>query len=400
MPKRVAFIHPDLGIGGAEQLIVSLALALKSRGYEVKIYTPYHDPTHCFPETKDGSLTVEVRGNWFPRTILGRGVAFCSYVRMLLATLFVVMYGGWFDAVVVDQVSAVLPILKLSQAKSVFYCHYPDKLLSTDRRSCLKRLYRMPLDWLEGFGLKMADNVLVNSEFTKETVERAFSLPATNNLQVLYPCVNTNPTTQPSPPDPLCLQPYFLSLNRYERKKNIALAIQAYALGLAKKRVRLFIAGGYDSRLDENVRHFEELVTLAKSLGLRTDTPNMLDSTRSEAQVVFLKNVTEEEKCSLICFSIAILYTPSNEHFGIVPLEAMIQEKPVLASNSGGPKETVVDGESGFLLNEDPFQWSKVMTTLVQEPERARSMGVWARSRVMKIFSFSSMAERLQKVIG
>ena len=242
--------------------------------------------------------------------------------------------------------------------------------------------------------------MLVNSEFTKETVERAFSLPATNNLQVLYPCVNSNSSTQPSPPDPLCLQPYFLSLNRYERKKNIALAIQAYALGLAKQRVRLFIAGGYDSRLDENVRHFEELVALAKSLGLRTDTPNVLDNTRREAQVVFLKNVTEEEKSSLICFSIAILYTPSNEHFGIVPLEAMIQEKPVLASNSGGPKETVVDGESGFLLNEDPFQWSKAMTTLAQEPERAKSMGVWARSRVVKIFSFSSMAERLQKVIG
>ena len=398
MPKRVAFIHPDLGIGGAEQLVISLALALKSKGYEVKIYTPYHDPDHCFPETKDGQLTVEVRGHWFPRSILGRGVALCAYIRMLLATLFVVMYGGWFDVIIVDQVSAVLPILKLSQAKSVFYCHYPDKLLSTDRRGLLKRLYRVPLDWLEGFGLKTADDVLVNSEFTKTTVERAFSLPATNNLQVLYPSVNTDIPTLQSPPSALALQPYFLSLNRYERKKNIALAIQAYAL--AKPRARLFIAGGFDPRLDENVQHFDELVTLAKSLSLLTDTPNTLETARPEAQVVFLRNVAEAEKSSLIHYSIAVLYTPSNEHFGIVPLEAMVRETPVLASNSGGPKETVVDGESGFLLSEDPVQWSKAMTTLVQEPERARSMGVWARSRVVKTFSFASMAERLQKVVG
>ena len=400
MPKRVAFIHPDLGIGGAEQLVVSLALALRSKGYDVKLFTPYHDPDHCFPETKDGTLSVEVRGNWFPRTILGRGVAFCAYVRMMLATLFVVMYGGWYDAIIVDQVSAVMPILKLSRAKAVFYCHFPDKLLSVDRSSYLKRLYRVPLDWLEEVGLNSADNVLVNSEFTKATVERAFRLPANNALQVLYPCVNTELPTLTPPPPSLSLQPYFLSLNRYERKKNIALAVNAFGLIAGKFKTRLFIAGGYDSRLTENVQHFDELVALAKSLGLRVDTPSSLDSLKPEAQVVFLRNIGEAEKDDVIRHSLAVLYTPSNEHFGIVPLEAMVREKPVLASNSGGPKETVVDGDSGFLLNEDAFQWSKAMTALIQEPERARNMGVWARARVQRTFSFPSMAENLQKVIG
>lgn len=52
----IAFIHPDLGIGGAEQLIVNLALALQNKGHTIKIYTPYHDPKHCFKETIDGTL--------------------------------------------------------------------------------------------------------------------------------------------------------------------------------------------------------------------------------------------------------------------------------------------------------------------------------------------------------
>jgi len=38
---------------------------------------------------------------------------------------------------------------------------------------------------------------------------------------------------------------------------------------------------------------------------------------------------------------IALIYTPTNEHFGIVPLEAMYMEKPVIACNSGGPTETI-----------------------------------------------------------
>lgn len=66
-PLRIAFIHPDLGIGGAEQLIINFALALKHEGHTVRIYTPFHDPEHCFKETIDGSLRVDVHGSLFPR---------------------------------------------------------------------------------------------------------------------------------------------------------------------------------------------------------------------------------------------------------------------------------------------------------------------------------------------
>ena len=45
----------------------------------------------------------------------------------------------------------------------------------------------------------------------------------------------------------------------------------------------------------------------------------------------------------------ALLYTPSGEHFGIVPLEAMHCRLPVVAVNDAGPKESVADGVTGFL---------------------------------------------------
>lgn len=49
---RIAIVHPDLGIGGAERLIVDAAVELKARGHEITIYTSHHDLNHCFPETK------------------------------------------------------------------------------------------------------------------------------------------------------------------------------------------------------------------------------------------------------------------------------------------------------------------------------------------------------------
>ena len=67
---KVAFIHPDLGIGGAERLVCDSALALKSSGHTVKIFTSHHDPSHCFAETRDGSLDVEAVGDFLPRQVL------------------------------------------------------------------------------------------------------------------------------------------------------------------------------------------------------------------------------------------------------------------------------------------------------------------------------------------
>jgi alpha-1,3/alpha-1,6-mannosyltransferase len=53
---KIAFVHPDLGIGGAEQLVVNLCLAAKANGYEPHIFTPRHHQS--FPETHDGTIII------------------------------------------------------------------------------------------------------------------------------------------------------------------------------------------------------------------------------------------------------------------------------------------------------------------------------------------------------
>ena len=52
--RRVVFFHPDLGIGGAERLIVDAAVGLQQRGHKVTIYTSHCDRRHCFEEVRDG----------------------------------------------------------------------------------------------------------------------------------------------------------------------------------------------------------------------------------------------------------------------------------------------------------------------------------------------------------
>ena len=90
----------------------------------------------------------------------------------------------------------------------------------------------------------------------------------------------------------------------------------------------LVIAGGYDERVSENVDHHVELVELARTL---------------ELKAIFLRSISNEQRIGLLRRTNILLYTPQNEHFGIVPLEACYLGCTVLACNSGGPLESLQD---------------------------------------------------------
>ena len=73
--------------------------------------------------------------------------------------------------------------------------------------------------------------------------------------------------------------------------------------------------------------------------------------------VVFLKSISNDQRLLLLENTDILLYTPENEHFGIVPVEAMHMGCIVIACNSGGPLESVADGETGYLLPPDEKKW-------------------------------------------
>lgn len=78
--------------------------------------------------------------------------------------------------------------LLLPGMRVLFYCHFPDLLLSR-RGSFIKALYRMPLDYLEEVATGSADLILVNSNFTAGVFGQTFKRLAVQGVQpaVLYP---------------------------------------------------------------------------------------------------------------------------------------------------------------------------------------------------------------------
>ncbi|GMP53143.1 hypothetical protein CsSME_00018699 [Camellia sinensis var. sinensis] len=356
-----AIIHPDLRIGnlsiyiygGAERLIVDAAMELASHGHNIHIFTSHHDRTRCFEETLAGTFPVTVYGAFLPRHIFYHLHAVCAYLRCIFVALCVFMWPS-FDVILANQVSVVIPLMKLKKStKVVFYCHFPDLLLA-QHTTILRRIYRKPIDFIEEVTTGMADLILVNSKFTASAFTNTFKQLDARGIKpaVLYPAVNF-----------FCLSLQicrlnFLSINRFERKKNIDLAISAFAT-LHTLEGDLLQGCGFDKRLRENVEYLEEL-----------------------------KNLAEREGVS-----------HQNEHFGIVPLEAMASHKPVIGCNSGGPIETIKNGVTGFLCDPSPQEFSLVMSKFIQDPQMAERMGAEARQHVIESFSTKIFGQHLNQIL-
>ena len=187
------------------------AVALQRRGHSVELFTSRHDPTRCFAETRDGQLTsrqrscpssfhahpalfhspgtlkTHVLGDSLPRSIFQSLHIILAILRQLHLTFALLLSLsplvpeslqpipklGQFDVFFVDQLSVCVPLLRwVLQTRVVFYCHFPDKLLSggwdvsvegteaagrpqkkeaVGLKEVLKGLYRIPVDTVEEF---------------------------------------------------------------------------------------------------------------------------------------------------------------------------------------------------------------------------------------------------------
>lgn len=272
------------------------------------------------------------------------------------------------------------------------------------------------------------------------TAEAVARLPETEKKEVklLDQIVYGRATNSRAPPVHL-----LTSINRYERKKNISLAIDAFAQlypspTASTPDVRLLVCGGYDPVNLENRDHYLELVASAKRAGctviqlnnrttgegkekrvtLEYAEPELANTinTQQGRIVYFLRSFTDLQRAWLLSHSTAVLYTPTNEHFGIVPIEAMFMRRPVIACRSGGPKESIVDwnaasersASTGFLCEPDVGEWTDAMRTVVQHAtaddanptHRPNAMGERGHERVLQRFHFDAFKRQIVQHIN
>jgi glycosyltransferase involved in cell wall biosynthesis len=148
--------------------------------------------------------------------------------------------------------------------------------------------------------------------------------------------------------------PLFVYLGRLKKYKRVDTVIRAFA-ALNVPSATLQIAGTGDYRAS--------LEGLVESLGL-------------SSRIEFLGFVPEDQKVHLLRRAWASVLASPKEGWGISNLEAAACGTPVIAANSPGIRESVIDGETGFLVpHDDPHAMAAAMRGLVQSPELVNVLG-------------------------
>ena len=97
---------------------------------------------------------------------------------------------------------------------------------------------------------------------------------------------------------------------------------------------------------------------------------------------------------------VALLPTLKPESFGRAAVEPQVMERPVIVSDHGGARETVVEGETGWRAPPGDLEaWVRAMTTAITVGgARRRAMGETAASRARRLYSVDAMCEATLEV--
>lgn len=251
--------------------------------------------------------------------------------------------------------------------------------------------------WIEKTALEMADAVIAVSGETKRDVERLFDVdPA--RLHVIYNGVDPGEYKRVTSRAALKRfgidekKPYLLFVGRITRQKGIIHLVRAIP----------YMDPGF------------QIVLCAAA----PDTPEIADEMKKSVEkardkrsdIIWIQEMVDKQAACELYSNAAVFCCPSiYEPFGIINLEAMACETPVVASAVGGIKEVVVDGETGFLvpveqMKESPFEpldadkFSRHLAArineLMKDPVLREKFGKAGRKRAEEKFSWSKIAQQ------
>jgi glycosyltransferase involved in cell wall biosynthesis len=198
--------------------------------------------------------------------------------------------------------------------------------------------------------------------------------------EVLYPAVEVEKfTSKPS-------ERYFLYPSRIAPEKELEYAIEAFKLFANRKNPK----PGAAKTDGQNWK-----LVIAGALSKRPEHHAYLKKMRSicTPDVEIKTNVGDWELRDLYSRCTAVLYTPVNEDYGLVPLEAMASGKPCIARNEGGPKETIHEGRDGYLVN-SIWEMAGKMELLANDPQHCVEMGKEGRAKVERDFTWEKFLKR------
>jgi glycosyltransferase involved in cell wall biosynthesis len=222
----------------------------------------------------------------------------------------------------------------------------------------------------------MTTAVTANSSFTQALVHQLYDGPVT--------IIPYGLTIEAKPPRELDTPARLLFVGRLDQRKGLCYLLQALPLILAKQSVQLRIVG--KGILEAELR------SQCSSLGL-------------DSAVEFLGFVSKAElaeeyaTCDVFVLPAIVDSKGDTEGLGIVMIEALAHERPVVASNVGGIPDVIQSGQTGLLVpQKSPAALADAILTLLSDPVQAQELGQQGLRHVQVRFSWSRIVPLWEQV--
>jgi starch synthase len=250
--------------------------------------------------------------------------------------------------------------------------------------------------WMERTAILDADAVVAVSEGTRADILRAYPEICPDRIHVIHNGSDLAEYQKTSETQALIdygvdpARPYVLFVGRITRQKGVTHLVDAIRYLPPETQVVL-CAGAPD--------------TPEIAAELRTKVE---EARRDHPRIVWIeKMVTKQETIQLYSHARVFCCPSVYEPFGIINLEAMACRAPVVASSTGGIREVVVDGETGYLVPfdqdpatgfpSDPEAFARDLALrlnqMLADPELCRRFGDAGRRRAEANFSWTAIAD-------
>lgn len=177
---------------------------------------------------------------------------------------------------------------------------------------------------------------------------------------------------------------YFLLVSRIQRYKGQDFCLRAFNIFQEKRKDYTLILAATSPRSDDDKKFYNEILEYIKKNNLNVRI--YLDLPREKIVELYSK--------TYLC-----LFGSKEEDLGQIPIESMSASKPIISVMGNGPSETIINGETGFLVNTEK-EMSEKMHFLVENPCLSTEMGMKGRNRAYTIFNDPVFKEGLDKVLS
>ena len=258
------------------------------------------------------------------------------------------------------------------QGKNIYYCFTPPRSIydlkeahlesQPPARKLTHALYNSPFQLLYESAIRKMDVIVADSKNVQNRIQKFLGLEST----IIYP---------PCDIDKFCWmgqENYYLSTARLAPYKRIDIIIQAFAK-LPEKRLIVSSTGPEERYLKQLAKGFDN--------------------------IQFTGDINDRELQKLIGNTIATIYIPKDEDFGMSPVESMASGKPVIGAGEGGLLETIIHGKTGWLSHPNPSSEQLIQAIQEMTPKQALSMRVACEEQA-KNFRTENFIEKMRKIIG